>query len=47
MTFILVIAFLLIAFIGLLRYDIHKHKHSDAAKEKLLTGDADNKTKTD
>jgi hypothetical protein len=27
MTFILVISFLLIAFIGLLRYDIHRHKH--------------------
>lgn len=27
MTFILIISFLLIAFIGLLRYDIHRHKH--------------------
>lgn len=29
MTFILVVSGLLIAFIGLLRYDIHKHKHVD------------------
>ena len=29
MTFILVASGLMIAFIGLLRYDIHKHKHND------------------
>lgn len=28
MTLILVLSVALIAFIGLLRYDIHKHKHS-------------------
>jgi hypothetical protein len=46
MTLILIISFLLIAFIGLLRYDIHKHKHSEAVKEKQLTSDTDNKSKT-
>jgi hypothetical protein len=34
MTLILVISFLLIAFIALLRYDIHKHKHRDASGNK-------------
>jgi|GEM_PF-2514320 len=29
MTLILVLAFVLIAFVGLLRYDIHKHKYRD------------------
>ena len=29
MTFILVISFILVAFILLLRYDIHKHKYRD------------------
>lgn len=32
MTLIVVLAFLLIAFIGLLRYDIHKHKHRSDKK---------------
>ena len=50
MTAIVIVAFVLIVFIGLLRYDIHKHKYSPeaqakleaAAKEKLLA----EKTKT-
>lgn len=35
MTIILIASALLIAFIGLLRYDIHKHKHRDTAKNDL------------
>ena len=50
MTIILILAFVMIAFVGLLRYDVHKHKYSPeaqakleaAAKEKLLA----EKTKT-
>lgn len=35
MTIILVLAFVMIAFIGLLRYDVHKHKYSPEALAKL------------
>ena len=41
MTLIVVLSFLMIAFIGLLRYDIHKHKHRDAANKKPLASDSD------
>jgi hypothetical protein len=33
MTFILVISFVLIAFVGLLRYDVHKHKYAQPKKD--------------
>jgi len=39
MTLIVVLAFLLIAFIGLLRYDIHKHKHRSDRKPLAGKGD--------
>ena len=45
MTLIVVIAFAMIVFIGLLRYDIHKHKYRDAAKAKQLADDANKTTK--
>ncbi|MGB8518161.1 MAG: hypothetical protein WCD45_09750 [Gallionella sp.] len=35
MTLIVVIAFAMIVFIALLRYDIHKHKYSPEAQAKL------------
>ncbi len=35
MTAIVIVAFVLIVFIGLLRYDIHKHKYSPEAQAKL------------
>ncbi|MBW8079043.1 MAG: hypothetical protein HKM01_01950 [Gallionella sp.] len=47
MTLILVLACAMIVFIGLLRYDIHKHKYSDAAKAKQVLDDANDKSKTD
>lgn len=45
MTLILVLACAMIVFIGLLRYDIHKHKYSDAEKAKQLADDVNKKTK--
>lgn len=33
MTFILIASFFLIAFVGLLRYDVHKHKYAQPKKE--------------
>ncbi|NNM68677.1 MAG: hypothetical protein HKM00_01680 [Gallionella sp.] len=45
MTLILVLACAMIVFIGLLRYDIHKHKYSDAAKAKQLADDANKNIK--
>jgi hypothetical protein len=35
MTIILILAFVMIAFVGLLRYDVHKHKYSPEALAKL------------
>lgn len=35
MTIILILAFVMIAFVGLLRYDVHKHKYSPEAQAKL------------
>ncbi|NOU01431.1 MAG: hypothetical protein HOO95_07655 [Gallionella sp.] len=32
MTFILIASFFLIAFVGLLRYDVHKHKYAQPKK---------------
>ena len=32
MTFILIASFFLIAFVALLRYDVHKHKYTDPKK---------------
>lgn len=34
MTFILIASFLLIAFVALLRYDVHKHKYANLEKNK-------------
>ena len=34
MTFILIASFFLIAFVGLLRYDVHKHKYANLEKNK-------------
>lgn len=39
MTLILVVSFLLIAFVALLRYDIHKHKHRDPAEDQSPKAD--------
>lgn len=39
MTLIVIVAFCLIVFIGLLRYDIHKHKYRESAAEKKLPDD--------
>jgi hypothetical protein len=33
MTFILIASFFLIAFVGLLRYDVHKHKYAQPKKD--------------
>ncbi len=35
MTIILILAFVMIAFVGLVRYDVHKHKYSPEAQAKL------------
>ena len=39
MTFILVVSFCLILFIGLLRYDIHKHKYASEKNTRDAQGD--------
>ena len=35
MTLILIVAFVLIAFVGLVRYDVYKHKYSPEALAKF------------
>ncbi len=40
MTFILVISGIMIAFIMLLRYDIHKHKYRDGSNKPEATAEA-------
>ncbi len=52
MTFILIASFFLIAFVGLLRYDVHKHKYAqpkndDAQSLPDSSGHADQKTHSD
>lgn len=42
MTLILILAFVLIVFVGLVRYDVYKHKYSPEALAKL---EADAKAK--
>ena len=52
MTLILIISFVLIAFVGLLRYDVHKHKYAQPKKDDAQalpdsSGHADQETHSD
>ena len=40
MTFILIVSFLLIVFVGLLRYDLHKHKYREDADKQAADSES-------